>query len=160
VAVEAVAGEKVGEVPRVSGQLDGFRTRIPVFLGRGPDEQPDEDLRSFYGRLLRAVADSGLRGGDWRLCECTGWPDNDAYRRLVAWCWSSGGSRNLVAVNLSDAPAQAMVHLPWDDLGGRSWELTDRIDRRRFERLGDQMAAEGLYVGLDPWAFHLLALAG
>ena len=38
------------------GQLEGRRTRIPVFLGRGPDEAPDDDLRAFYARLLRAIA--------------------------------------------------------------------------------------------------------
>src|SRR4029078_5584430 len=66
------------------GQMEGRRTRIPVFLGRGPDEPADEDLRAFYGRLLRAVADSDLRTGDWRLCACEGWPDNDSHRRLLA----------------------------------------------------------------------------
>ena len=48
------------------GQFDGFRTHIPVFLARGPDEPPDAELRAFYERLLRAVAESGLRRGDWR----------------------------------------------------------------------------------------------
>ena len=130
------------------GQLDGRRTRIPVFLGRGPDEPPDGDLRAFYERLLRAVADADLRDGDWRLCDCTGWPDNDSYRRLVAWCWSTAGSRHLVVVNLSDAPAQARVRLPWDDLAGRGW-AADRPARtgRRFERDGDELAGDGLYVG-------------
>ncbi len=42
------------------GQMEGRRTRIPVFLARGPDEPVDEDLRAFYHRLLRAVADSDL----------------------------------------------------------------------------------------------------
>ena len=97
------------------GQLDGHRTRIPVFLGRGPDEPPDSDLRSFYERLLRALADADLRNGDWCLCESTGWPDNDSHRQLVAWCWSSPQSRNLVVVNLSDGPAQARIPLPWDE---------------------------------------------
>src|SRR4029450_2475 len=69
------------------GQLDGRRTRIPVFLARGPDEPNDGNLRSFYERLLRAVADAGLREGAWALCECEGWPDNDSHRRGVAWCW-------------------------------------------------------------------------
>ena len=54
------------------GQLEGRRTRIPVFLGRGPDEPADDDLRAFYGRLLRAVADGDLRDGDWQLCDCDG----------------------------------------------------------------------------------------
>ena len=93
------------------GQLEG-RAHIPVFLGRGPDEPVDADLRSFYERLLRATADAELREGDWLLCECTGWPDNDSHRALVAWCWSAPGSRHLVVVNLSGSDAQARVHLP------------------------------------------------
>jgi hypothetical protein len=133
------------------GQLEGRRTRIPVFLGRGPDEPADADLRAFYGRLLRAVAESDL--GDWQLCVCEGWPDNDSHRNLVAWSWG----RHLVVVNLSGAPAQARVRLPWQGLRGRGWELSDRLDGRHFERSGDELAGEGLYVGLDPWASHFLA---
>jgi hypothetical protein len=139
------------------GEFEGRRTHIPVFLGRGPDEPPDDDLRAFYERLLRAVADSDLRHGDWRLCECEGWPDNDSYGRLVAWGWSGAGARHLVVVNLSDDSAQAHERLPWPGLAGRTWELTDRLDGRRFERDGDALAGEGLYVDLGPWAFHFLA---
>jgi hypothetical protein len=142
------------------GQLEGRRTRIPVFLGRGPDEPTDGDLRSFYARLLRAVEDSRLRDGDWRLCACEGWPDNDSHRRLVSWCWRDADSRHLVVVNLSDAPAQARVRLPWDDLAGRTWQLTDRLDGERFDRAGDEIAAAGLYVALDAWASNFLALVG
>jgi hypothetical protein len=141
------------------GQMEGARTHIPVFLGRGPDEPVDGDLLAFYGRLLRAVAESGLREGDWRLCACEGWPDNDSHRRLVAWSWSGSAGRDLVVVNLSDAPAQARVRLPWDDLATRSWTLTDRLDDRGFTRDGAAMDREGLYVGLDGWASHFLAFA-
>src|SRR5262249_8537897 len=59
------------------GQFEGRRTHIPVFLGRGPDEPEDGDLRAFYARLVRAIADADLRDGAWQPCECTGWPDND-----------------------------------------------------------------------------------
>jgi hypothetical protein len=139
------------------GQLEGRRTRVPVFLGRAPDEPPDGELRGFYERLLRAVADSDLRRGDWRLCGCEGWPDNDSHRRLVAWCWDAPDTRELVVVNLSDAPAQARVRLPWEDLADRRWNLVDRLDGRRFERGGDDLARDGLYVDLAPGAAHFLA---
>ncbi|MFZ0089839.1 MAG: alpha-amylase family glycosyl hydrolase [Solirubrobacteraceae bacterium] len=142
------------------GQFDGFRTRIPVFLARGPDEAVDADLRAFYARLVRAIAEADLRDGDWRLCECTGWPDNDSSRQLVAWCWSTPDSRHLVVVNLAADPAQARVRLPWEDLGGREWTLTDRLDGRRYARGGDELAGEGLYVALDPWEAYFLACAG
>jgi hypothetical protein len=144
------------------GQTDGWRTRIPVFLGRGPDEPVDEDLRAFYGRLLRAVADSGLHMGDWRLLGCEGWPDNDSHRQLVAWGWASGTitrGPNLVVVNLSDTPAQARVRLPWSGLAERSWTLTDRLSGEAFDRDGADMADNGLYVALDGWAAHFLAFA-
>jgi hypothetical protein len=51
------------------------------------------------------------------------------------------------------------VHVPWDDLGGRSWELRDRLSGATFERGGDELAAEGLYVGVDPWGFHFLHMS-
>ena len=140
------------------GQLEGRRTHIPVFLSRGPDEPEDDDLRSFYERLLGAIAESDLRDGDWRLCDCTGWPDNDSYSRLVAWCWSSPRSRHLVVVNLSEAPAQARVHVPWNgELRGAQWTLSDSLTGQSFERDGDELANEGLYVSLEPWESYLLA---
>jgi hypothetical protein len=139
------------------GQLDGNRVHIPVFLGRGPDEDPDSDLRDFYERLVRAVADSDLRDGEWQQCECSGWPDNGSFEQLVSWCWASAASRDLVVVNLAGGAAQARVHLPWDDLGARTWSLSDRLSGQQFERDGDEMAEEGLYVELDGWGFHFLA---
>ncbi len=138
------------------GQLDGDRIHIPVFLGRGPDEPRDEDLHTFYNRLLRAVAESGLHDGDWRLCEATGWPDNDSHRQLAAWSWATFTQRHLVVVNLSDAPAQARVHLPYDDLHGRTWTLADRLNGQTFDRAGDELAGEGLYVELEPWGAYFL----
>ena len=105
------------------GQLDGLRTRIPVFLARGPAEPADADLRAFYERLLPAVA--GPREG-WALCDVSGWPDNDSADRLVAYCWRD----HLVVVNLSDAPAQGRVRLPWPGLAGRSLDAVRRPVRR------------------------------
>jgi len=141
------------------GQFEGRRVHVPVFLGRAPDEPVDEELRAFYERLVRAVAESGLRDGDWTLCSCEGWPDNDSYLQLVSWGWSTPGSRHLVVVNLSDAPAQAQVRVPWADLAGRTWELEDRLGGQRFERSGDDLGAAGLYVGLEPWAYHFLTFS-
>ena len=142
------------------GQLEGLRTRLPVQLGRGPDEPPDSDLRAFYGRLLRGVADAQLRSGDWRLCECARCSDDDddSHRQLVAWCWSSSDARHLVVVNLSPARAKGRVRLPWGDLAGRTWNLADRLSGDRFERSGDELAGEGLYVALEAWGAHFLVV--
>ncbi len=141
------------------GQLDGAEVHIPVFLDRGPDEPSDPALHAFYAALLSAIADSGLRAAAWQLCEATGWPDNDSYLQLLTWCWRGNDSRHLAIINYSDGPVQARVHLPWDDIAGRGWTLADRLGDERFDRDGNELAADGLYVGLDAWQSYLLVLS-
>ena len=109
----------------------------------GPTSRRTTTCEAFYRRLLRAVADADIRHGDWRLCDCEGWPDNASTDQLVAWCWANERGRHLVVVNLAGAPAQARVRLPWGDLGGRGWTLTDRLTGQTFAREGDELAASG-----------------
>jgi hypothetical protein len=141
------------------GQLTGAHIHIPVFLGRGPDEAPDASLEAFYRRLIAAVAGSGLRGAEWAQCECSGWPQDRSCEQLLAWCWAGGTARHLAVINLAAAPAHARVRLPWQGLAGRAWQLTDLLSGATFERDGGELAAQGLYVGLDAWGVHLLEFA-
>ena len=89
----------------------------------------------------------------------SGWADNPSWRDVVGWCWRRGEERFLVAVKLSERPAQAQVRIPWEDLAGRAWQLHDLLSHDRYERDGDTMRQPGLYVGLPPWGFHLLRMA-
>lgn len=140
------------------GQFEGRKVRLPVQLSRRPLETVDPDLQSFYIKLLKSLSTKCLSEGEWRLCERRGWPDNASYQNLVAWSWRSAGERCLIVVNLSDSGAQARVRLPWDELKGRSWRLTDLFSGVVYERNGDEMCNPGLYVALDAWAFHFLTL--
>jgi glycosidase len=142
-----------------AGQLEGFHTHIPVFLARGPEQPEDQELHAFYEKLLRAVADSDLHTGHWQLCDCTGWPDNHTAEQLVAWCWRTSGQRHLVIVNLAAHEAQARVRLPWSDLKGRTWHMTDTLNGRAFDRDGAELEDEGFYVGMRPWETYFLALS-
>ena len=138
------------------GQFEGRKVRLPVFLGRCPVEPVDPELQAFYHKLLKVASLEGLRNGTWQLCERTGWQDNVHYQNLVAWCWRSAGERHLIVVNLSDSGAQARVRLPWDELTGKSWQITDFFTGQMYERSGDEMCNPGLYVDLAPWGYHFL----
>lgn len=138
------------------GQFEGRRVRLPVFLRRRQDEPPDEGLRSFYRALLRFLRADDLRSGEWSLCERRGWPDNQTFMNLLAWCWRKDDKRHLIVANLSPADAQGEVMLPWNDLTGRSWRLADVISGEVFDRHGDELSRRGLYVDLDAWKFHVL----
>ena len=137
------------------GQLEGRKVRLPVFLSRRPDEKVDTDLKNFYQRLLTILAEKGIRRGEWRLCDRTGWPDNGSFQNLVAWCWRDGEKRHVIVVNLSDVQSQGRVHLPWDDLSNRSWQLADLLSGARYRDNGNELQGEGLFVDLEPWGYHL-----
>ncbi len=140
------------------GQLDGRKVKLPVQLGRRPVEPANGDLLVFYLRLLAAVDTPAIRGGEWQLCERSGWPDNQSCMNLVAWCWRTKEERCVVVVNLSDARSQARVRIPWDELAGRSWRLADALSGAVYERDGDEMRSVGLYVDLAGWDCHLLCV--
>ena len=138
------------------GQFEGRRVRLPVFLRRGPKEPTDRNLQEFYTKLLRTLRRDDFREGQWQLCERTGWPDNHSYANLVAWCWTHEETGHLIVVNLSDRPAQGRVRIPAPALAGKTWRMTDEFSGTVFEREGNELQQDGLYVDLDAWGFHAL----
>ena len=142
------------------GQFEGRKVRLPVFLGRRPDERFNPDLQAFYYKLLRMVYAPAFREGEWRLCDRAGWPDNQSYLNLVAWCWRKDAERYCIVVNLAGQRSQARIRLPWDDLTGKSWRLTDAFTEEVFEREGNEMINPGFYVDLLAWGYHFFQFNG
>ena len=142
------------------GQFEGRKVRLPVFLGRRPAEPVDRDLVAFYERLLKATNQDVFRNGEWRLCERSGWPDNQSCQNILAWCWVKEDERYLIVVNFSGGTVQAFIHVPWDELRGKTWRLDDGLSGQSYDRSGDDMRDAGLYVDLGPWQCHLFQLRG
>lgn len=138
------------------GQFEGRKVRLPVFLRRRPSEPVDGSLRTFYGRLLQSINRPLFREGEWRLCACSGWPDNDSCRNILAWTWHKDAERFLIAINLSDHPAEGRVAIGWPELARGKWLLADQFSGAHYERVGDDLVRSGLYVQLPPWGYHFL----
>ena len=129
----------------------------PVFLARCQDEPTDQKLQEFSRRLWQAINSSDLKDGTWQLCERDGWPDNGNYRNLVAWCCRKGEEHHLIVVNLSESRSQARVRIPWEDVAGRSWRLTDELTEEVYDRDGTELCVPGLHMDLGPWEYHFLS---
>jgi len=141
------------------GQLEGLKVKLPVFLARRPAEPVDNDLVAFCERLLKATYRDVFRNGAWRLCERSGWPDNQSYQSVLSWCWAQNDLRYLVVIHFGDDTAQARVHVPWDELRGKTWRLDDALSGEAYDRSGDEMRDAGLYVELGPWACHVFRVS-
>ena len=138
------------------GQFEGRKMRLPVQLGRQPEEHPDCELRCFYRTLFESVKDARPREGTWNLCELSGWPDNESFRNFVAWIWAGADRHRLIVVNLSERRSQGRVRMPGLTLARPSWQLVDLLSGDVFERDGNEMTDPGLYVDLKPWGYHFL----
>jgi len=137
------------------GQLTGWRTRLPVFLGRYPNEPTDQVLADFYQAFMGALSDPAFHRGRWALAERSGWPGSGV-DNLVAWCWD-GDSRWLVVVNLGPGTGSGHVRFPLEGLPEQQWRLVDPTHGVAFERSGRDLV-EGLYVELDAGDWHLLRM--
>jgi hypothetical protein len=140
------------------GQFEGRKVRLPVFLARRLTETIDVDLAVFYGKLLKAIDRDVFRNGQWSLCERSGWPDNQSCMNILAWCWVHNDERFLIIINFSPTSAQALVHVPWDELRDKDWRLKDLLNDGLYDRNGSDMRDNGLFVDLKPWGCHLFEL--
>lgn len=139
------------------GQRDGRKVKLPVQLGRRPAEPQDTALESFYASLAQAAARVRPDPASWKMCNVVGWPDNSSNRNLLGWCWGGEAGRMIAAVNFSPFPSQGRLVLPWRDLEGREWKLTDLLTGEVYVRDGNELVGSGLFVDLSAWSSHLFS---
>ncbi|KIO49812.1 alpha-amylase family glycosyl hydrolase [Nitrosospira sp. NpAV] len=139
------------------GQFEGRKIRIPVHLRRGPAEPVDHTVAEFYTALIECLRDPVFREGNWRLLECCpAWDGNWTSACFIAYSWTGeDGGKRLIAINYSDHQSQCYVVMPWAGLEGQAWQLYDRMGTAIYERNGDGLAAQGLYLDVPAWAYHV-----
>ncbi|HAB19423.1 MAG TPA: alpha-amylase family glycosyl hydrolase [Verrucomicrobiota bacterium] len=142
------------------GQFEGRLKRISPHLGRAPDEPVNEALQQFYTRLLEALRYPAVRQGQWQLLECApAWDGNGSSDAFIAFAWQdSSGARLLIAVNYASHPSQCRVRLSFTDLSGRQWRIRDLLGDAQYERDGNELQSQGLYVDLPPWRSHVFEM--
>jgi hypothetical protein len=143
------------------GQFEGARRRVPVQLCRGPVEPKNADIVSFYQRLLQAMTDGAdMRNGSWlQIDPLPASPGNPSHDNFVAFAWAdAAGRRNLVVVNHADQQGQCRLFLPFPDLRGKNFRLTDLIGSEVYDRSGDDLAEHGLFIDHAPWHSTVFAL--
>lgn len=142
------------------GQFTGRRAKLPVQIGRQPEEPVDEALETFYKLLLRELRADIYQTGQWIMFGLfPAWSHNDTYDNIIAHGWRSGGDFRLIVVNLTGIPSQGLVNLaPWrDDLAGCKWQLDDVLNGTNYMREGDRMLHPGLYIDLPPYQLHIFS---
>lgn len=139
------------------GQLQGRKKKVPVHLGRRPDEAADAALSEFYEHLLGGVNLPVVRNGAWTLLESSAaWEGNWTADCFVCFAWEDLPHDQLVVVvNFAPNQSQCYLRLPFGDLHGQSVLLEDLMGYHAFERDGTELSERGLYLDLCGWGYHV-----
>ncbi|HEX9367743.1 MAG TPA: alpha-amylase family glycosyl hydrolase [Vicinamibacterales bacterium] len=137
------------------GQLEGAAVRLPVQLGRWPEDPDRPDIRDLYARLLKTIDAPLFHDGEWSLLDVAGAGDTRT-SDLVACAWRNGTHLAIVAANITNRDTQGLVQvgeLPTGDAFDLNDQLSDRTYRWTREDLG-----RGLYVRLQSGDAHLFVV--
>lgn len=138
------------------GQLEGRKAQVSMHLGRRPDEPVDGELAAFYARLLECLRRPEVHEGEWRLWTCRpAWQGNPTHDQFIVSSWQLGERRLLAVVNYGGFRGQCYVTLDMPGLAGRTFDLVDLLGPVRYERQGDGLAGNGLYLDMPPWGHHV-----
>jgi hypothetical protein len=167
-AVMTLPGLKLVHQDQEKGYLDRVPVQLRAFTGpdltrvAGPSGGsayaagfvPDE-----LARVLTFASDLVLSEGSWHLLTPhEAWPGGQEHHTVLAWIWTRGHAFRLIVVNYGPQPAQARLRLPEACLIPAEVELEDAPTGQVYRRSTQELRAEGLYVRLDGWKYHLFAV--
>jgi glycosidase len=143
------------------GQFEGRVKKIPVHLGRGPNEAIDLLVRDFYDRLRACMHQPEAHDGSWRLLDCApAWDGNWTWDCFICFAWhTTNGGALIVAVNYAANQSQCYVQIPFDEIRGHAVRMQDLMNPIAFERNGDELFSRGLYLDVPAWGYHVFQLA-
>ena len=139
------------------GQFQGRRIRVPVQLGRWPDEPVDDSVRSLYERIRRFAAADVVQRGDFELLRISAAGDHTSVH-IVAYQWRFAGAVAIVALNPGAAEARAFVDVDRDLPEWETLAFEDALSGERYRRTRSDLAAHGLYVRLPAGGAHLFTV--
>src|SRR5689334_7540085 len=139
------------------GQFEGKLKKISPHLVRGPIEPVNSHLKQFYNKLLSLLKEPIFHGGSWALLSALPLNgDNDSNNRYIGFAWlRTTNEKALVIVNYSPFPSQCFMKIPFVDLSGKFWKLTDQFTGVTYERDGNELLSGGLYLDEPGWKYYV-----
>lgn len=139
------------------GQLEGYKIKLPVQLGREPDERIAEDVKAFYKKLFSITSQSIFGYGSWHLLEpLPAWEGGKSYVNILAWQWTYDEQRKVVVVNFAEKSSHcSLIFNPNGNKG--EFILKDELNDIDYIRSSAEIMNIGLYVKLGPYQSHIFS---
>jgi hypothetical protein len=101
-----------------------------------------------------------VREGQWQLLESLpAWDGNSSSSSFVNFGWLGANEEMLlVVVNYSAYYSQCYLPLPFENMPDSHWRLQDQLGEAIYDRAGNALVSEGLYLDVPPWQTHIFSL--
>jgi hypothetical protein len=140
------------------GQFEGRQIKLPVQLGRAPEERESNSVKKYYDKLMQITKDEIFIKGNWQILDLIlAAPDNYTYENLFTWKWTLNNKMRFVVINFSDVTSQARIKLEINTNKERII-LTDLLNNVCYHRSVEQMSSVGLFIELKGYRSHIFAV--
>lgn len=137
------------------GQFEGKKVKLPVQLGREPQEFANQLLYELYNKLLKLCDSEIIHQGEWFLMEpITSWPGNYRFEDILAYEWRFHEHHLLIVLNYASQISQCRLQLNLEGYD-ENFALKDLWSGIEYRRSSEDARREGLYIELAPWHFHM-----
>ncbi len=142
------------------GEFEGWKKHASVHLNRRPVEKTNTDLFEFYQNLLEALKKPAIKTSSYQLLFANHCHANNHSSKsfVCALRTNDSGQANLAIVNYSSNPAQCFLPIPLTNLKSKICVLTDMMSAQTYERDGDKLIGEGLFLDVPAWGYHLFEI--
>lgn len=139
------------------GQCSGKKIKLPLQLGREPEEKRDEKVKEFYNKLFQITKSKIFKNGDWKFLETFAVNDNDrSYENLLAWQWRLGNEVRIVIVNYNNFTSRCRLRFDIN-AGVEEIILTDLLNDTDYKRSKKEIIEKGLFVELKSFYSHIFS---
>lgn len=137
------------------GQFEGKRIKLPVQLGREPQEKISKTVSAFYNNLLKITNDKIFREGIWELLTpIETEPGSISYENIFAWSWKRYNDFRLVAINYSEYTAACFIKFNTMSKEEQI-DLLDLLSGEVYRRDVKDIHNNGLFIELKPYTAHI-----
>ena len=158
------AGMIISTIPGMSlffdGQCDGKRVKLPLQLGREPEEKQDEKVKEVYRKIFSITNRKIFKEGKWRLIEPTEVSEKDrSFENLLAWQWSLGNEMIIVVINYNNSTSRCRIKFDVKDKSD-SIILLDIFNEVEYKRSIAEINEKGLFIELKSFSSHVFLIHG
>jgi len=137
------------------GQFEGKRIKLPVQLGREPEEKMSERVKNHYYKLLKITREEVFKKGSWTIIEpVPAGHGNVNYNNFLAWLWQYNDSLRLVVINYSAGTSQCRLKFQINSAEDEII-LLDLMTNEEYVRSVKDIAENGLFIELKSYHSHI-----